>query len=84
MDLAVILPLTVLLVLQTLISLALLSPRALSKHAAALMALTKTNVTCQAVAYTLAGGVVAMAASSALQLFGVVNLMKANNVFGDR
>ncbi len=83
MDLAVILPLSVLFCLQSLLSLLLLSPRALSKHIAGLLSLTYTNKVVNAVMHTVAVAISAMTISSLVQLLGVLaSLNKVHH--GDR
>lgn len=83
MDLAVILPMSALLVVQLLLALLLLSPRALSKHAAALLQFTRTSTAVSSVLYTVAVAVAAMAISSMVQLSGVSKSLKAP-LTGDR
>ena len=80
MDLAVILPLGILLALQGLLSLALLSPRGLSKHAAQLIAQTRKQPA-QSVVYTIAAAVFAMTLSSTIQLSA--NSASAEKTFDD-
>eukprot|EP00879_Flechtneria_rotunda_P010350 GHRR01010823.1.p1 GENE.GHRR01010823.1~~GHRR01010823.1.p1 ORF type:complete len:236 (+),score=62.90 GHRR01010823.1:125-832(+) len=77
MDLAVVLPLACLFVIQTLLSLLLLCPRAISRHIAALMSLTRTNAAVTAVIYTVAVAVLTITASSVIQLVGVLSSLKA-------
>lgn len=83
MDLAVILPLALLLFAQTLISLLLLAPRAVSKHVAQLVSLTRTSTVVSTVLYTTAAAVGAMTVSSIIQLLGVNKSLSAPQ-FGDR
>jgi hypothetical protein len=80
MDLAVILPLGILLALQGLLSLALLAPRGLSKRAAALLALTRKQPA-QSVVFTIAAAVFAMTLSSTIQLSA--NSASFEKTFGD-
>ena len=80
MDLAVILPLAALLIVQGLLSLALLAPRGLSKHAAALLAKTRVQPA-QSVVYTIAAAVFAMTLSSCVQLRS--NASSSSDTFGD-
>jgi phage shock protein A len=83
MDLAVILPLSALLALQLLGSLLLLSPRAISKHVASLLHLTRTSSAVSSVMYTVAVAVGAMTISSIVQLVGVNKSLDAQ-LAGDR
>lgn len=83
MDLAVILPLAVLMLGQTLLSLLLLAPKAISKQVAALMSLTRSSTTVSTALYTIAAAVAAMTASSVIQLLGVSKTLKGAQ-FGDR
>lgn len=83
MDLAVILPLSALLALQLIISLLLLSPRAISKHVASLLHLTRTSSAVSSVMYTVAVAVGAMTISSAVQLVGVIKSLDSQ-LAGDR
>lgn len=83
MDLAVILPLAVLMLGQTLLSLLLLAPKAISKQVAALMSLTRSSTTVSTALYTIAAAVAAMTTSSVIQLLGVSKTLKGAQ-FGDR
>jgi len=83
MDLAVILPLAVLFFLQSFLALLLLAPRAISRHVATQWARTQNNTVVNAVTYTIAGLVGAMALSSLVQLMGVLGALKQTQ-FGDR
>lgn len=83
MDLAVILPLAVLMLGQTLLSLLLLAPKAISKQVAALMSLTRSSTTVSTALYTIAAAVAVMTASSVIQLLGVTKTLKGAQ-FGDR
>eukprot|EP00775_Hariotina_reticulata_P003073 gene3073-3352_t len=83
MDLAVILPLALLLLVQSLLSVLLLAPRSLSKHIASLLSLTRSSQVVSSVLYTVAVAVLAITASSVLQLLGVLNSLKSTQ-FGDR
>lgn len=85
MDLAIILPMSGLLALQLLISLLLLGPRAISKHVASLLHLSRTSTAVSTVLHTLAVGIGAMTVSSILQLVGVVKVLNEPMVgAGDR
>jgi hypothetical protein len=83
MDLAVILPLAVLMLGQTLISLLLLAPKAISKQVAGLVSLTRSSTTVSTALFTIAAAVAAMTASSVIQLLGVSKTLKGAQ-FGDR
>lgn len=83
MDLAVILPLSALLGIQLLASLLLLCPRAISKHVASLLHLTRTNSAVSSVLYTIAVAVGAMTISSGVQLSGINKSFDAT-LTGDR
>jgi hypothetical protein len=83
MDLAVILPLAALMLFQTLVSLLLLAPKAISKQAAALMSLTRSSTTVSTALFTIAAAVAAMTASSVIQLLGVSKTLQGAQ-FGDR
>lgn len=83
MDLAVILPLAVLLFTQVVVSALLLAPRALSKHIAMLVSATRTQQVASTVLYTVAVAVAAMTASSLIQLSQTLQSMHKQQ-FGDR
>ncbi len=82
MDLAVVLPLAVLLFAQAFVSMLLLAPRAVSRFPAAVLA-TSRGPAAQAVLYTLAVAVGAMTLSSLVQLISVLNTLRSTQ-FGDR
>lgn len=77
MDLAVILPLAALLACQVLLALFLLAPRAVSKHVASLLVLTKTNTVCSTALHTTAVALLAITISSLIQLLGIRKTMAA-------
>lgn len=83
MDLAVILPLAVVLFVQALLSVLLLCPRAVARHVARLLAITRTSAVVQAVVYTLVAAVSATTIASLIQLAGIANSMRAQQ-FADR
>ncbi|GBF87441.1 hypothetical protein Rsub_00152 [Raphidocelis subcapitata] len=83
MDLAVTLPLAVLLALQCLVSAGLLLPRAASKHVAGLLAGLNASTGARSALLTVAGAVAAMTLSACVQLVGVVDTLKGQQ-FGDR
>jgi hypothetical protein len=83
MDLAVTLPLAVLLALQCLTALGLLLPRAASKHVAGLLASINASTGTRSAVLTVAGAVAAMTVSACIQLVGVVDTLKGSQ-FGDR
>lgn len=62
---------------QVLAALLLLAPRALSKHVAYLLALTKTNTVFSTVLYTTTVALLAVTVSSAIQLLGIRRTMAA-------
>lgn len=85
MDLTVILPMSVLLGLQLIMSLLLLAPRAISRPVAALLQLTRTNSAVSSVLYTVAVAVTAMTISSVIQIQGVnKSLNEPVGLTGDR
>jgi hypothetical protein len=83
MDLAVILPLAALMLFQTIISLLLLAPKAISKQAAGLVSLTRSSTTVSTALFTIAAAVAAMTASSVIQLLGVSKTLQGAQ-FDDR
>lgn len=83
MDLAVILPLAVFQFVQTLLSLALLAPRAISRPAASLLALTRSSPVASAVMYSVVTMVAVMILASTIQLVGVSRSLAAP-FLGDR
>jgi hypothetical protein len=66
-----------LLKMQVLIALLLLAPRAVSKHVAGLMILTKTNTVGSTVVHTTAVALLAVTVSSLIQLLGITKTMAA-------
>lgn len=63
--------------MQVLIALLLLAPRAVSKHIAGLLHLTKTNTVGSTVVYTTAVALLAVTVSSLIQLLGIRKTMAA-------
>lgn len=63
--------------LQVLVALLLLAPRALSKHVAGLLVLTKTNTVCSTALHTTAVALLAVTVSSLIQLLAIRNTMSA-------
>lgn len=63
--------------LQAFTALLLLAPRAVSKHVAGLLALTKTHTVCSTVVYTTAVALLAVTLSSLVQLLGIRRTMAA-------
>lgn len=84
MDLAVLLPLAVMLLLQTLLALALLLPRAASKPVASLLSYANSNAAAKSALLTVSGAVAAMTISSLIQLLGVLETLKKGSQYGDR
>lgn len=84
MDLAVILPLAVMLGLQALIGFLLLLPRSVSKPVASLLDAASANPGAKSAMLTVAGAVAAMTVSSLIQLMGVLDTLKKGSQFGDR
>lgn len=62
---------------QAFTALLLLAPRAVSKHVAGLLALTKTHTVCSTVVYTTAVALLAVTLSSLVQLLGIRRTMAA-------
>lgn len=84
MDLAVLLPLAVMLALQAVIGLALLLPRAASAPVAKLLTAASGNAAAKSAVLTVAGAVGAMTVSSLIQLYGVMESLKKGSQYGDR
>jgi len=84
MDLAVLLPLSLILALQCLIGIALLLPRAVSKPVASLLASLSSNTATKSALLTIAGAVAAMTLSAFIQLMSVLETLKQGRQLGDR
>jgi hypothetical protein len=63
--------------LQVFLALLLLAPRAVSKHVASLMVLTKINTVCSTALHTTAVALLAITVSSLIQLLGIRKTMAA-------